>query len=126
MRLDMPRRSRRRLSMTSLIDVIFLLLLFFMLSSTFTRFASVELAAPASAGGSGRQTADIIVKPGDEEWRINGVSVSQAEIAPTLEGYREKGAARALLIVDPAVASQGFVKALETLRYLQFTVTVAK
>lgn len=40
--------------MTSLIDVIFLLLLFFMLSSTFSRFAEVELAsagtgAPTSA-----------------------------------------------------------------------------
>ncbi len=36
--------------MTSLIDVIFLLRLFFMLSSTFSRFAEVELtAAGASA-----------------------------------------------------------------------------
>ena len=31
--------------MTSLIDVIFLLLLFFMLSSTFSRFAEVEISA---------------------------------------------------------------------------------
>jgi biopolymer transport protein ExbD len=47
---------RRRLSLTSLIDVIFLLLLFFMLSSTFTRFgdlpflAAAGAAAPAEAG----------------------------------------------------------------------------
>ena len=43
-------RRRRRLSMTSLIDVIFLLLLFFMLSSTFTRFAELELAAGGTGG----------------------------------------------------------------------------
>jgi biopolymer transport protein ExbD len=36
--------------MTSLIDVIFLLLLFFMLSSTFSRFGEVELTA--AAGGN--------------------------------------------------------------------------
>ena len=41
-------RRRRRLSMTSLIDVIFLLLLFFMLTSTFTRFSEVELTAAGS------------------------------------------------------------------------------
>ena len=35
--------------MTSLIDVIFLLLLFFMLSSTFSRFAEVELVVPEPA-----------------------------------------------------------------------------
>ena len=35
--------------MTPLIDVIFLLLLFFMLSSTFSKFAEIELSA-ASAG----------------------------------------------------------------------------
>jgi len=38
--------------MTSLIDVIFLLLLFFMLSSTFSRFADVEMDL-GGAGASG-------------------------------------------------------------------------
>ncbi|MEM6627590.1 MAG: biopolymer transporter ExbD [Pseudomonadota bacterium] len=41
-------RRRGRSSITSLIDVIFLLLLFFMLASTFTRFSEVDIA-PASA-----------------------------------------------------------------------------
>jgi len=48
-------RRRRTLSITSLIDVIFLLLLFFMLASSFTRFSELEMsdvsaAAPAAAG----------------------------------------------------------------------------
>ena len=45
------RRRRRsgRLSMTSLIDVIFLLLLFFMLTSTFSKFSEVELAAEGTS-----------------------------------------------------------------------------
>lgn len=40
--------------MTSLIDVIFLLLLFFMLTSTFSKFSEVEL----TAAGSGTRTQD--------------------------------------------------------------------
>lgn len=43
-------RTRRHLSITSLIDVIFLLLLFFMLASTFTKFAELEIAGTGSAG----------------------------------------------------------------------------
>ena len=44
MRIDAAAvRKRKPLSLTSLIDVIFLLLLFFMLTSTFTRFARVEI-----------------------------------------------------------------------------------
>lgn len=39
--------------MTSLIDIIFLLLLFFMLSSTFSRFAEVDLHTGGAAGASG-------------------------------------------------------------------------
>ena len=39
--------------MTSLIDVIFLLLLFFMLSSTFSKFAEIELRLGGSGGASG-------------------------------------------------------------------------
>ena len=42
--------------MTPLIDVIFLLLLFFMLSSTFTRFSDVEMEI--GGGGGGATTVD--------------------------------------------------------------------
>ncbi|MEM8921756.1 MAG: biopolymer transporter ExbD, partial [Pseudomonadota bacterium] len=42
-------RRRGRSSITSLIDVIFLLLLFFMLASTFTRFSEVDIAAASAS-----------------------------------------------------------------------------
>lgn len=57
--------------MTSLIDVIFLLLLFFMLSSTFTRFAEVELAA-AGAGGGEAPESPIFLTLGPDSLRVNG------------------------------------------------------
>lgn len=48
-------RRRRPLGLTSLIDVIFLLLLFFMLSSTFTRFGDMPFLA--AGGGTGASPA---------------------------------------------------------------------
>lgn len=63
---------RRRLSMTSLIDVIFLLLLFFMLSSTFSRFAEVDLST-ATAGTAGSTDAKVsFLQLGEDDLRVNG------------------------------------------------------
>lgn len=71
---------RRRMSMTSLIDVIFLLLLFFMLSSTFSRYAEVELSS-ASAGATG--SSDIeksFLQLGEGTLRVNGQEVGLATL----------------------------------------------
>ncbi|MET4129566.1 biopolymer transporter ExbD [Roseovarius sp. MBR-6] len=86
---------RRRLSMTSLIDVIFLLLLFFMLSSTFSRFAEVELSS-ANAGGADK--ADVrrsFLQLGQESLRVNGQEVGLgalkdqfADMAPDADGLQ--------------------------------------
>ena len=46
--------------MTSLIDVIFLLLLFFMLSSTFSKFSEIELTAGGSGPGRAAETPPLM------------------------------------------------------------------
>ncbi|MEO0938819.1 MAG: biopolymer transporter ExbD [Pseudomonadota bacterium] len=79
------RRRAKRLSMTSLIDVIFLLLLFFMLSSTFSRFAEVELAS----GGTGAPTSAppervLFLRLTDSGVALNGQPVVAADLAARL------------------------------------------
>ena len=48
MRIEAPARIRRPLPLIPLVDVVFLLLMFFMLSSTFSKFGSLMLASGAS------------------------------------------------------------------------------
>ncbi|MEQ9240543.1 ExbD/TolR family protein [Roseovarius indicus] len=86
---------RRRLSMTSLIDVIFLLLLFFMLSSTFSRFSEVEISAAGSGGATESETQMSFLQLGENSLRMNGedidlTNLSQefSEIAPDAETLR--------------------------------------
>ena len=56
MHIEREARKARQVPMTPLIDVVFLLLVFFMLSSTFTRSESLELMLPqASGGGTGEE-----------------------------------------------------------------------
>lgn len=85
------RKRRKRLSMTSLIDVIFLLLLFFMLSSTFSRFAEVELNA--GSGGSAAQTPPenlLFLRLTQDGMTLNGAPIDkdavQARLADVQNG----------------------------------------
>lgn len=72
---------RRRLSLTSLIDVIFLLLLFFMLSSTFSKFSEVELAS-ASAGALGNSDVQrSFLKLGQDSLSLNGEEIAPEALA---------------------------------------------
>ncbi|KMW57722.1 Biopolymer transport protein ExbD/TolR [Candidatus Rhodobacter oscarellae] len=102
MRLSRPAR-RRALSMTSLIDVIFLLLLFFMLSSTFSKFAEVELAA-ASAGGAAEGEAPKIafLELDEARLRLDGQELALAQVAVTLN---ERAAEPTLVLVQVSQAA---------------------
>ncbi|WP_076531053.1 biopolymer transporter ExbD [Roseovarius nanhaiticus] len=82
----MARRSRRRgrLSMTSLIDVIFLLLLFFMLSSTFSKFSEIELTAGGSAPGGAAETPPLFLRLGQDDLSLNGQTTSLGALQTAL------------------------------------------
>lgn len=87
-------RLRRRLSMTSLIDVIFLLLLFFMLSSTFTRFAEVDLTT-AGGGGTASAAQPVFLTVAPDAVRVNGAHSTLAALPDALSEYLDAGAADA-------------------------------
>ncbi len=81
------RKGRRRLQMTPLIDVIFLLLLFFMLTSTFSKFSEVSLTA-AGAGASVQSGAKpLFLQLGADDLALNGESLTLADLtASPLKG----------------------------------------
>lgn len=118
MHIENTLKKRRRLSLTSLIDVIFLLLLFFMLSSTFTRFAEVDIAA--GRAGSNVQTAkapDIFIRlDRDGSWKINGAELAVEGAMEELARLQQKGAKTAIIVVRDNVTSQELIDALERIR----------
>jgi biopolymer transport protein ExbD len=105
---------RRALSMTSLIDVIFLLLLFFMLSSTFSKFAEVELVgAGGQSAGTVDQTLFLQVTP--RGLRLNTSSIDISELSARL-GDLVDGDAKLLLSLSNEVSSQRLTDVLVVLR----------
>ncbi|MEM9403908.1 MAG: biopolymer transporter ExbD [Pseudomonadota bacterium] len=95
------RKPRKRASITSLIDVIFLLLLFFMLSSTFSRFSEIEITTAESSAegtsGSSEQTGLVVQTVGV---RLGEESVVDDDLVVRLSSLRMSGATA--LTVTPA------------------------
>ncbi|MDF1609091.1 biopolymer transporter ExbD [Hoeflea sp. YIM 152468] len=119
MRFEASSRHRRRISMTSLIDVIFLLLLFFMLSSTFSRFADVELG---TRGGTGAAAADLVpafIKLSEGRTSLNGAPLPVDDLARELAHQQSVNRINVLIVsVDATANSQQLVDILLIARKL--------
>ncbi|MGH1414761.1 MAG: ExbD/TolR family protein [Pelagimonas sp.] len=102
--------------MTSLIDVIFLLLLFFMLTSTFTRFSEVDLtSATGGAGVSG--VAPLFLRLGEDSIGVNGQSVDLSDLPQVLSDQKAGNDNLPVIIaLKSAVTAQRLTDVLVVLR----------
>ncbi|GAB4353999.1 MAG: hypothetical protein Kow0026_12370 [Oricola sp.] len=114
MRLETADRRRGAISMTSLIDVIFLLLLFFMLSSTFAKFGEIELTG--AGGTAARKVTPVYLRLAGDRLVLNGREVEISAIADELAEQAERGANTVLLALDEKTASQRFVDVYAALK----------
>ncbi|MGB0659190.1 MAG: ExbD/TolR family protein [Mangrovicoccus sp.] len=109
--------KRGRLSLTSLIDVIFLLLLFFMLSSTFSRFGEIDLT-PGGSGASAVASTEqrLFLRLSETGLSLNGRAISPAELSDGIEAQRNAADLRLILAVAPGSRAQALADTLLTLR----------
>lgn len=111
---------RRRMPMTPLIDVIFLLLLFFMLTSTFSSFGEIELNQAAPGGAVAAEPSErVFIQLGADRLTLNGSPITLDELAAQLEE------GHALVSLDADTSAQRLVDLLVRLRGREaLTVTV--
>ena len=112
-------QSRRRVSLdiSPLLDVVFLLLIFFLVTTTFMPDASMDLELPESTTATQSEIAATVVTVGEDGGvQIDGDSVSMQElertIAALLPEEREKITVRADARVDYGV----LVRIIDALR----------
>ena len=125
MRIDAGPRRKKHLSLTSLIDVIFLLLLFFMLTSTFTRFAQVEVAT-AGQSGTVAGKPGVLLRLTAAGFEINGEITEADALTERLAELRQTGATSGLVLVGEDALSQDMVTALDSFRAAGLDVAVAR
>lgn len=116
MRIRNGKKRKSLIGLTSLIDVIFLLLLFFMLSSTFTKFTEFTLSA-ATAGPvqDEAQKPIMIFAHLNGEFQIDGITLSASAVENRLKEQTEKGRTTAVLAPDEKMPTQQLVSILEKL-----------
>ena len=103
--------ARRALSMTPLIDVIFLLLLFFMLTSTFSKFGEIELSSATGGSAQPREPSErLFLQLGVGRLALNGVTITLDD----LENRIETG--QVLVSLDEGVSAQRLTDLLVRLR----------
>ena len=103
--------------MTSLIDVIFLLLLFFMLSSTFSRFADVELGTAGGSSSAAQKSVPAFVKLSGERVLLNGIEFTQETLTAEIERLKASAHINAVIVaVEDSANAQQLVDMLLVLR----------
>ena len=121
MRVDEPRRFMRPIPLTPLIDVVFLLLMFFMLSTTFARFGYFGMgqtagAVPAVQPPASAEPGVIIDVGHGPVVRINGTRVDVARLVGKLNEFHGLGVSRGIVRPGSDADVQDLVSVLELAR----------
>ena len=115
---------RKAVSLTPLIDVVFILLMFFMLTSSFTREKQLELASPVASSNAQANTArQLLLQQNGELIFIEGNSLAKTEKALTDKAITNEFARDQTLAIRPAPDAnvQTMVSALARLKSLGFS-----
>ncbi len=120
MKFKQVRRELPALNLTPLIDIVFLLLIFFMVTTSFSRETRLLVSLP-EASGSAENAAESIEVLVDREggYAINGRRLVNAEVDSLVRGLElESGGDISLLVVlvaDAEVQHQSVVTAMEAI-----------
>lgn len=90
MRVDAGASSRKPLGLTPLIDVIFLLLLFFMLASTFSTYARIEVGGAPAGIGAGTVPKILLRVHEDGAYDLNGLKLAREDLPQRLEEFGKR------------------------------------
>ena len=120
----MKARRRRRnaaveVNITPLIDVVFLLLIFFMVSTTFTKESRLQITLPTADAERGEAPPESIEITIDREggYAINGIALINRRRDTLVRGLRELAAGNrdvpVTITADARTAHQAVVTAME-------------
>lgn len=125
MHISQPIVTRRRTSLIPLVDITFILVMFFMLSSTFSKFADLDLAQQSNAAGAAQQASSaeggemrgiMINVSANAAVRVNGMAVPMDGLIAALDALHARGARTAIVMPTPEATVQDLVSALERAR----------
>ncbi|GHB45564.1 biopolymer transporter ExbD [Pseudovibrio japonicus] len=118
-----PKRSRAP-GLTSLIDVIFLLLMFFMLASTFSIYQRLDVTSGAEGAGQMERSPILLQVFAEGQLSLNGERVDIGALISSLEDDGIEKARPVALIPARDSTVQDVVNALEQLKAAGWSATI--
>jgi biopolymer transport protein ExbD len=123
------RRNRQDVSieLTPLIDVVFLLLIFFMVSTTFIRETELQVDLPEAAGQPQERERDIIevVISAQGQYSVNDVTLANAQPDTLLRALRDASdgdlSRRLFITADGNASHQSVVRVMDMAGQLGLT-----
>lgn len=105
-------KVKKRLALTSLIDIIFLLLLFLMLTSTFSKFSEIELSVATTAAKNKVSEKILFLRISAARIDLNSGEVEMNSLAKSIKGFTQNAKASLVISMDQDVTSQRLVDIL--------------
>ena len=105
-------KVKKRLALTSLIDIIFLLLLFLMLTSTFSKFSEIELSVAATAAESNVSEKILFLRISALRIDLNSDEVQINSLSKSIKSLTKNSKASLVVSMDQDVTSQRLVDIL--------------
>lgn len=123
-----PRKKSSIINITSLVDVQFIMLLFFMISSTFVEKPGIDLLLPQAKTAELKRTDDIIITI-DKKGTLycNGTKIDCDNLRNKLGELQLQGKSKAQIVLeaDENVAYKTVVFVMDTARDMGFSNMVA-
>ena len=105
-------KVKKRLALTSLIDIIFLLLLFLMLTSTFSKFSEIELSVATTAAKNKVSEKILFLRISAARIDLNSGEVEMNSLAKSIKSFTQNAKASLVISMDQDVTSQRLVDIL--------------
>lgn len=116
--LAVPTDSRRRnlISLTALIDVVFILLVFFMLASSFLSWRAIGVETPGQGAAGAAMEGALLIEVREDGLRLGGETISlDGVVRKVSEVLARKPDGRILVRPGDGVAVQEVVSVLDRL-----------
>ncbi len=116
----LPERTKKRISLTALIDVVFILLMFFMLTSTFNKWKTITINTPVSSAETSNETPQVILLK--EKGLLSIYNDGTPETIQFDKLTHKFNTQKQLIVVaEKTVNVQSIVNTMETLKKLGFS-----
>jgi len=122
MKLDQAKPRKTGINLTALIDILFLLIIFFSVSTQFTNQQAVEIKLPKSQSSQSVSTSSrlVILMKSKKELLINGKKMSADQLVRELTGEGFDRSKKVILNIDHGVTHGEVIWLLDSLKRNRF------